>query len=588
MAKRNILVLGINDGHDAGAALVKNGLVTAAVQEERLNNIKHFAGIPEKSIFEVFRISKAEPTDVNLICFVSFDPPGIENLETLSARTLIRLSPLLHSDSYIKFYTSIKRKHRTFAHLKKIFENLKLLDTETTVIEHQTAHAACAYRTSNWSYHNGGNGDGKDRAILILTADGSGDGLSSTVNIGINGHIQRIAFSSSYDSIGNAFYTQITSFLGLKPWDHEYKVMGLAPYGKPEYCIEQMRKIIRLDPHNPLRFENTVGTIRSSTIQSKLRKLLVNQRFDNIAAAAQQHLEDLMKKWVQNAIKATGIHKVACAGGLFLNVKANKILGELEGVDDIFFYPAADDGGTPIGAALQGYYEYCTREGMSSDHVPMGEIYYGPSYSNDEIKEILITAATSNNNEKKWKYDYYDDIDGTIGELLVKGKILARCSGGVEWGPRALGNRSIIADPRDTRVVNKINFAIKQRDFWMPFAPSILDERKADYLLEPHFAPYMIMAFDSTLEGGDKIPATIHPFDRTCRPQTVNKQWNQSYHKIIKTFESYTGEGAILNTSFNLHGYPIVGTPQTALWTLENSKLDGLILGSYLVTKNNN
>ncbi|MFL6409473.1 MAG: carbamoyltransferase C-terminal domain-containing protein [Nitrososphaeraceae archaeon] len=580
MTKRNILVLGINDGHDAGAALVKNGLTMAAVQEERLNNTKHFTGIPEKSIVEVFRISKADPSDVNLICLVSFDPPGMENLKSLSTRALIRLSPLLHSDRYIKFYTNFKRKRRTFAHLRKIFERLKLLDTETTVIEHQTAHAACAYRTSPWGY----NGKDKD-GILILTADGSGDGLSSTVNTGRDSRIQRIAFSSYYDSVGNAFYTEITRFLGLKPWDHEYKVMGLAPYGRAEYCIEQMKKIIRVHPHNPLRFENTVGTIRSSTIQSKLRKLLVNQRFDNVAAAAQQHFEDLMKRWVQNAIRSTGIHKVACSGGLFLNVKANKILGELQEVDDIFFYPASDDEGTPIGAALQGYYEYSAREGIRPEHVPVGEIYYGPSYSNDEIKEILDLAT--NNNEKKWKYDYYDDIDGTTGELLVKGKILARSTGGLEWGPRALGNRSIIADPRNTRVVNKINFAIKQRDFWMPFAPSILDERKADYLVEAEFAPYMIKAFDSTLQGGGKIPATIHPFDRTCRPQTVRKEWNQNYYKIIKTFESYTGEGAILNTSFNLHGYPMVGTPQTALWTLENSKLDGLVLGNYLITKNN-
>jgi carbamoyltransferase len=595
MTKRNILVLGINDGHDAGAALVKNGQVIAAVQEERLNNIKHFAGIPEKSIFEVFRISKADPADVNLICLVSFDPPGMEDLETLSSRILFRLSPLLHSDSYIKLYAGIKRKHRTFTHLKKIFESLKLHDTETTVIEHQIAHAACAYRTSTWGCYDTGNSasrDGKDNSILILTADGSGDGLSSTVNIGRNGRIERIASSSYYDSVGNAFYTQITSFLGLKPWDHEYKVMGLAPYGKSEYCIEQMRKIIRLHPHNPLRFENTIGTIRSSAIQSKLRKLLVNQRFDNIAAAAQQHLEDLLKKWVQYAIEATDIRKIACAGGLFLNVKANKMLGELEAVDDIFFYPAADDEGTPIGAALQGYYEYCTREGISPYHVPIGEIYYGPSYANDEIKEVLDAANHNDNdnngNQRKWKYDYYGDIDGTIGELLVKGKIIARCSGGSEWGPRALGNRSIIADPRDSRVINKINFAIKQRDFWMPFAPSMLDERKADYLVEPQFAPYMIMAFDSTAEGADNIPAAIHPFDKTCRPQTVAKEWNQSYHKVIKTFESLTGEAAILNTSFNLHGYPMVGTPQTALWTLENSKLDGLVLGNYLITKYNN
>jgi carbamoyltransferase len=211
MTKRNILVLGINDGHDAGAALVKNGLTMAAVQEERLNNTKHFTGIPEKSIVEVFRISKADPSDVNLICLVSFDPPGMENLKSLSTRALIRLSPFLHSDRYIKFHTNFKRKRRTFAHLRKVFERLKLLDTETTVIEHQTAHAACAYRTSPWGY----NGKDKD-GILILTADGSGDGLSSTVNTGRDSRIQRIAFSSYYDSVGNVFYTEITRFLGLK------------------------------------------------------------------------------------------------------------------------------------------------------------------------------------------------------------------------------------------------------------------------------------------------------------------------------------------------------------------------------------
>jgi carbamoyltransferase len=185
----------------------------------------------------------------------------------------------------------------------------------------------------------------------------------------------------------------------------------------------------------------------------------------------------------------------------------------------------------------------------------------------------------------KWKYEYCDDIDGVAGELLMKGRILARCTGGCEWGPRALGNRSIMADPRDMRTIHKINFAIKQRDFWMPFAPSILEERMNDYLINPSFAPYMILAFDSTIEAQENIPATIHPFDKTCRPQTVRKEWNPSYYKILKTFESATGVGSILNTSFNLHGYPIVGTPETALWTFENSGLDGLIIGNYLVTK---
>jgi carbamoyltransferase len=586
MAKRDVLVLGVNDGHDAGAALIKNGKVVAAVQEERLNNIKHFTGVPEKSIFEVFNIAEAHPCEVSLIALVSYDPPGTENLQSFGAKTLLKLSPLLHSDSYIRFYANYKKNHRSFKSLRKVFEKLGLTSTETTVIEHQTAHASVAYRSSPWGYRNtsdsNGKGNEKVHEVLILTADGSGDALSSTVNIGREGKIERIAFSSYYDSLGNAFYSEITRFLGLRPWDHENKVMGLAPYGKAEYCIDRVRKIIRIDEHKPLRFQNTIGAI-GSNIQPKLRKLLANQRFDNIAAAAQQHLEDLMKKWVENAIRLTGIKNVACAGGIFLNVKVNKLLRENKEVKDIFFYPAPDDEGSPVGAALQGYYEYCLREGIRPEQSPIADTYYGPSYDDEQIKEILAEKISNN----KWKYELCHDIDKVAGELIVKGKILARCAGGLEWGPRALGNRSIIADPQDMRVIHKINFAIKQRDFWMPFAPSILEERKDDYLINAEFAPYMIMAFDSitTKEGGDKIPATIHPYDRTCRPQTLRREWNPHYYKIIKRFEDSTGIGAILNTSFNLHGYPMVGTPEMALWTFENSRLDALVLGNYLVSK---
>lgn len=578
MARRKIVVLGINDGHDAGAALVINGEVVAAIQEERLNNIKHFGGIPEKSIKEVFNISKIDPSEVNLIALVGYVPLFMDaNLDSLKAKIMVRIGPIfrLQSDLGVELYIDYSKKRRTFKKFKPVFEKLGLLDTDKCIVEHHLAHAAVAYRSSAWGYND--NDD-----ILILTADGQGDGISSTVNVARKGNIRRIAFSSYYDSLGNIFYSEITRFLGLKPWDHEYKVMGLAPYGKAEYCIDKMRKIIRIHPDNPLKFQNTIGGL-AYLVQPKLANLLKNQRFDNIAAAAQQHLEDLMKKWVRNALKATGARKVACAGGLFLNVKANKILREIEDIEEIFFYPAPDDEGSPVGAALQAYYEYCYRDGVSANHIPVTSTYYGSSFSNDQIKKILNESNKSSN--KNYQYDFYSDIDGTAGELLVKRKIIARCSGGVEWGPRALGNRSIIADPQDMKVIHKINSAIKQRDFWMPFSPSLLYERKDDYLVDSSFAPYMIMAFDSTEEATGNIAATVHPYDKTCRPQTVKKDWNPSYHKLIKTFESATGIGAILNTSFNLHGYPIVGTPQMALWTLENSKLDGLMLGNYLVTK---
>src|SRR5919108_1112723 len=341
MVRRNIIVLGINDGHDAGAALVKNGEVLAAVQEERLNNIKHFAGIPERSILEVFNIANIDPTAVNLIALVGYVPLVSEDVKGLKAKFMVKMSPLLHSNLGLRLYIDYNKRRRTFKKFKIIFEKLGLLHTETCIVEHHTAHAAAAYRSSPWGYDN------NHGSILILTADGQGDGMSSTANVGKRGNIHRVAFSSYYDSVANVLYSEITRYLGLKPWDHEYKVMGLAPYGKAEYCIDKMRKIIRIDPHNPLRFQNTIGGL-THFIQPKLRKLLKNQRFDNIAAAAQQHLEDLMKKWVKDSAKSTGTNKFAFAGGLFLNVKMNKIIREMEQVNAAFFYPAPDDEGSPV------------------------------------------------------------------------------------------------------------------------------------------------------------------------------------------------------------------------------------------------
>jgi len=459
-------------------------------------------------------------------------------------------------------------KFRDMKQLKKVFEGLGIADKEVVFVEHHLAHAASAYRSCLWSYNE---------PVLVFTADGAGDGVSSTVNICENDEIHRIAESTFYDSVGNVFYSEITRYLGLKPWDHEYKVMGLAPYGDPRYCIEQVKKIIRLNPKNPLEFQNTIGAYCGS-VQTKLRGLLDGQRFDNIAAATQLWFEKLITQWIHNAVEETDIHKIACAGGLFLNVKANKRIVKMPGVEDAFFYPAAGDDGTPVGAALQAYYEYCLCEGIKPEKEPLSDLYYGPAYEDEEVEAVLKKTG--------WikKVNYYDEIDAVIGELAAKDKIIARFDGRLEWGPRALGNRSILADARDLKVIRKINFAIKHRDFWMPFAPTILEDRMHEYLVSPKPAPYMILAFDTTKKR-DEIVAALHPFDQTCRPQTLNAEWNGGYREALETFQEYTGAGGLLNTSFNLHGYPIVCTPEQALWTFENSQLDGLAIDNYLVLR---
>jgi carbamoyltransferase len=260
-----------------------------------------------------------------------------------------------------------------------------------------------------------------------------------------------------------------------------------------------------------------------------------------------------------------------------MNVKANKLLREKEDVDKIFFYPASGDEGTAIGAALEGYYRFCEREGIKPEKENLGPIYYGMEFDNEYIKNVI--------KKSKWKENanLIDDIGGEVGSLLAKGDIVGVFHGKMEFGPRALGNRSILANPSDLKVIQKLNFAIKKRDFWMPFAPSILNERNKEYFIESKLAPYMIEAFDSTKEADDII-AGLHPRDRSGRPQIVN-EWNKNYYSIIKSFEDITGVGGVLNTSFNLHGYPIVGTPEVALDTFENSGLDELVLGNWLISK---
>ncbi|MCL0090490.1 hypothetical protein M1O13_00590 [Dehalococcoidia bacterium] len=564
--KNDVVVLGIHDGHNAGAALVKNGSVVAAISEERLNNIKNYSGPPLKSIKKVFEIAQFDPSEVDIIAIVGFLRTHVPLKDTpFHVKLYERLTPFVHGHVFCHILVKVLHRFRKMEDINSVFEEMGISDREILFIEHHLAHGACAYYQRPW-----------EDKTLVLTLDGAGDCLSSTVSIGQGFQIRRIASSTHYDSLSNNLYSEITGYLGLKRWEHEYKVMGLAPYGRPEYCIEEMRKIVRINPKKPLEFQNTSGGYLSQ-IQPKLRKRLAEQRFDNIAAACQTYFEELVTQWVRNCIKETGVRNLACAGGAFLNVKANKVIREMEDVDDVFFYPAADDSGTPVGAALEAYYRFCEREGIEAKGSQLTDLYYGAEYDDDYIKSILHNSG--------WltKASYMQDIEGEIATLIAEGKIIARFSGRDEWGPRALGNRSILADPRDLRVVRKINFAIKHRDFWMPFAPSVLEERMHDYFIDPRPARYMIEAFD-TNDKANEVIAGLHPYDKTGRPQTVNES-NRSYRKIIEGFQRITGVGGILNTSFNLHGYPIVGTPQVALWTLEQSDLDGLAIGNWLIRK---
>ena len=576
MLKKNTTVLGIHFWHDAGAALIQNGTIIAAVNEERLKNKKHFVGYPIESIKEVLRISKIHPSEIDAISVVgvaeSMFPKHFERYPNFSHA----ISNWSWDDSNEKHLVPLYLHHKRITKLKAftdILTELEIPVKQVFFVEHHTAHAASAYYLSPWDIRDD---------VLVFTADGYGDGLSSTISIGSNFEINRIKNSetSEANSLGE-FYASITSYLGMHSGFDAFKVMGLAPYGNSKKAIDEIKQIIQINPENPYVFSAKFRSIQTGNdgILQNLPRLLRGKRFDNIAAATQEWFEILVVKWIKNAIKKTGIHKIACAGGNFLNVKANQKLLALEEVDDAFFCPAASDEGLAVGAALTGYSELELKNGHKPTKVPLSDIYLGSSFSNEEIKESLKKHNLFE------KAEYVEDIDSEIGELLAKdGNIIARFSGQMEWGPRGLGNRSIIADPSDPSIVRKINKAIKMRDFWMPFGPSILESRMQDYVVDPINSPYMILSFDTT-ENRNDLTAAIHPYDFTCRPQTVNSEYNSGYEKVLRSFEAKTGIGSVLNTSFNLHGNPIVWSPEIAIDTFNNSALDVIAMGNYLIKK---
>ena len=575
MSRNNITVLGIHYFiHDAGAALVQNGKVLASINEEKIRNIKHCGGYPTKSIEEVFKIAKLDPSEVDAVAIVGIMGEKILPLSEMfpNYRSLFSYFSLLTGHKKgIELLTSYLQRIKKIDAIKNEFTKLGIPLNEIIFVEHHAAHAAAACYLSPWDL---------DEEVMVLTLDGQGDGISSTVNIGHKGEIRRVENSetSYYDSLGLSFYSQITAYLGMDWGFDAYKVMGLAPYGKPELSIDRIKQIIDIDKTNPLKFRNKIDAYMNA-MQPKLRDMLKNDRFDNIAAATQSWFETLITKWVSNAVEKTGIRKIACAGGSFLNVKANRKILSLDDVDDVFFCPAASDEGLAVGAALKGYFEIALRDGIKPVKEPLKSNYFGSSFTNDQIKDAL------KNHDMLDKAQYVDDIDDEVGELLATSDmVVARFSGRLEWGPRALGNRSILANPSDPRIVRKINNAIKMRDFWMPFGPSILSTRIDDYLVDPINSPYMMLAFDTT-EKRDDISAALHPYDFTSRPQTVTPEYNSGYEKVLKSFESKTGIGGVLNTSFNIHGYPIVWDPERALDTLNNSSLDALAIGNYLVRK---
>ena len=573
-------ILGIHDGHTATACLLDNGEITSMASEERFTNIKNKGGFPKNAVNWILKYNHLDAKDIDHVVMPGLIEPIVDISAYLTGRhktftNALRILPssILSSPLIRDTYLNQKKKNREkLEKYKSIFNEMELKRNEVNFIEHHKCHAATAYYL-NWNFS-------PEKKVLIFTLDGSGDGVSATVHIGHNHEMETLKTISSYNSLG-MLYSRMTQFLGMKPLEHEYKLMGMAPYA-PDFLVKKsydvLKNYIQLD-QSGLSFINTSGTWGNETIK-RFQKDFVKHRFDGICGALQLLTEELALSWIKNWVEETGINDIVVAGGVFMNVKLNMLINEDPAINSAFFMPSCGDESIALGASLYHYVKECKNNKLPMDIHPLNSLYLGPEYTNDEILEEL-------NNTDGLNYKYHEDINSKVVELLLDRKNVARFNGRMEFGARSLGNRSILARPDDWECVRKINKAIKMRDFWMPFAPSILDTSVNKYLITNGSvkAPYMILGYNTTMDAQDEIIAGLHQSDQTCRPQIIEKDWNPSYYDLLKQFEAESGLSGLLNTSFNIHGYPIANSPKDAIWTLINSELDALQMGSYLVTR---
>tara|TARA_B100001175_G_C19439510_1_gene605457 strand:+ start:21 stop:1235 length:1215 start_codon:yes stop_codon:yes gene_type:complete len=402
--------------------------------------------------------------------------------------------------------------------------------------------------------------------------DGYGDGLNATISIGNNGQLKRI-YQTDKCIVGR-IYSHITLLLGMKRLEHEYKLMGLAPYGEKYFnkeCYKIFDEIIKLK-----KFKFVINK-KPQDSYFHFKNKLEGFRFDTIASSLQLWVENIITSWVINAVTSTRIKNVCFSGGVGMNAKAMGKLLENNKIKNLWVPGAGQDDSTCIGASIEVNKSFNKN---NNNFVNLKNLYFGNN-ANDEENKFF-----KNKIDKK-KFQIYKFSNKRAALFLSKGKILGRVVDRMEFGPRSLGNRSILADPRNLNTKTKINAKIKNRDFWMPFAPSIIDNCAEKYILNSRktISSHMALTFKTTKLGYEKIIAACHDADKTVRAQIVTKKLNSGYYDLIKEFKKITGCGALLNTSFNLHGFPVVKNISEAYDVLNKSDLDGLITKNFIILK---
>jgi carbamoyltransferase len=555
-------VIGIHDGHNASVALVRDGRIELALQEERLTRVKNQGDAPAGALREAMKLAGADATGARVALngyYVNYNQWQRETIRRDYERSsgwVSRVKQPLKGTWADGVYQKVKANARG----QRLGE-LGIDGERLEPVEHHVAHAAAAYYTAPW----------REGKTLVLTCDGSGDRLSATVSIGQNQELTRIAEVSEHDSIGR-LYALVTRCLGMTPLEHEYKIMGLAPYARdPDTSFPpEMFEFAK----NPLVWRRRRGVPSMYAAYGLVEDLVRGRRFDTVAAGIQRLLETVLCRWVRNAVRETGIARIACSGGVFMNVKANLALLEIPEVEQLHIMPSCGDESNSIGAACHA----AVRAG--SVIKPPQMMYFGDRITDAEAENALAAKGGL-------RIRHVADIESLVAEKLAAGKIVARAKGAAEFGARALGNRSILARADSLDAVRVINRMIKNRDFWMPFAPSVLAERAGEYYVKPKpvASPYMMLAFRSQPRKRATFAAALHPADFTTRPQEVFEAHNPEYYRLLKEYELRTGEGILLNTSFNLHGEPIVYRARDAVEVFIRSGLENMALANWWVEK---
>lgn len=571
-------IIGITSGrrvtHDNSIALLDDEKILFAEAEERLSRKKHDGRFPKLAFKEALKMTNTTLDEIDY--FVTTDQES-----TIWKTFLFTLQYIPIAGIYSYLIQVIGRfmykDVETFSKMEKTLDDFNIPKRKKLRVSHYLAHATTSYYFSPF----------KD--CLVVTMDGYGldvdsKPLSGKIYLGNDSAIEAVEDIPIHGSLG-LYYGAVTMSLGFKLNDGEGKTMGLAAYGNPKKCLKQMedffpyfrdgRWVARDTIFDMLNISRTEVFQRSKTFK-KLTQLVEKYGREDVAAAAQAVFERELERYMSYLVSKYKLRLVSVSGGIFLNMKANMRLLKNKTVDDLFVYPNPGDSGTALGAAVAGFL-------IKKGKFPQKEIlhtYLGRGFSDSEIKTVLDETHGI----------VYRKLGANLAKFtagrLAKGKVLGWFQGKGEWGPRALGHRSVIADPRKLTTKDRINKILKGREWFMPFAPSILEDRVTDYLVSLRKAPFMIIGDDTTKLGRKDLKATVH-VDGTLRPHLVNEKIEPLYWKVIKEFEKLTGVGAILNTSFNKHGLPIVYSPKDAIEHLLWKAIDLLVIGGYLVERQN-